>query len=157
METNYLLPKRFSYIGWILIAASVLAWTICSISEDEFSFLNAKVFTIAGAEMLKPTEYFTLIDVNLTFTIVGVLFIVGSLFVAFAKQKTEDEFIMKLRLLSFQWAVLINYSLLLLCFIFIYDLAFLSVMIYNMFTVLILFIIRFHYLLSKYNDSTNEK
>ena len=81
----------------------------------------------------------------------------GGMFVAFAKQKTEDEFIMKLRLLSFQWAILINYSLLLLCFIFIYDLSFLSVMVYNMFTVLILFIFRFHYLLYKFNDSTNEK
>lgn len=157
MDTTYLLPNRFSYFGWILITASVLAWTICSISEDEFSFLNARVFTIAGAEILKPTEYFTFIDVNLTFTIVGVLFILGGLFVAFAKQKTEDEFIMKLRLLSFQWSILINYTLLLLCFIFIYDLAFLNVMIYNMFTVLILFIIRFHYLLYKYNDTSNEK
>lgn len=157
METTYLLPNRFNYFGWILIALSLLLWSISLINQDDISFLNAKVFTIAGAELLKPTEYFTLINVNLTFTIVGILFILGGMFVAFAKQKTEDEFIMKLRLLSFQWAILLNYSLLLFCFLFIYDLAFLNVMIYNMFTVLILFIFRFHYLLHKYNDSSNEK
>lgn len=157
METTYLLPNRFNYFGWILIAISLLLWSISLINQDDISFLNATVFTLAGAELLKPTEYFTLINVNLTFTIVGVLFILGGMFVAFAKQKTEDEFIMKLRLLSFQWAILLNYSLLLFCFLFIYDLAFLNVMIYNMFTVLILFIIRFHYLLHKYNDSSNEK
>jgi Ca2+/Na+ antiporter len=119
--------------------------------------LNVQVFTIAGAELLKPIEYFTLIHVNLTAIILGLLFILGGMFMAFAKQKTEDEFIIKLRLLSFQWAILINYSLLLFCFIFIYDLAFLNVMIYTMFTVLILFIIRFHYLLYKYNDASNDK
>jgi hypothetical protein len=157
METNFLISHRFNYFGWILITISVLLWSISFIYQDDFSFLDGTVFTLAGAELLKPTEYFTLIDVNLTFTIVGVLFILGGMFVAFAKQKTEDEFIMKLRLLSFQWSILINYSLLLFCFLFIYDLAFLNVMIYNMFTVLLLFIIRFHYLLYKYNVSSNEK
>jgi hypothetical protein len=157
METNYLLSNRFNYFGWILITLSVILWSISLLYQDDNSFLKATVFTIAGSEGLKSTEYFTLIDVNLTFTIVGVLFILGGMFVAFAKQKTEDEFIMKLRLLSFQWSILINYSLLLFCFLFIYDLAFLNIMIYNMFTILILFIIRFHYLLYKYNDSSNEK
>lgn len=157
MKTTYLLPNRFNYFGWSLIAVSILLWTISLLYQDEFEFLNATVFTFAGAELLKPTEYFTLIHVNLTFTISGVLFILGGLFVAFARQKIEDEFIMKLRLVSFQWAILINYSLLLFCFIFIYDLAFLSVMVYNMFTILILFIFRFHYLLYKFNDTSNEK
>jgi hypothetical protein len=157
MKTTSLLPNRFKYFGWILITVSVLLWITTLINQDEFSFLNVKVFTIAGAELLKSIEYFTLIHVNLTATILGLLFIIGGMFVAFAKQKIEDEFIIKLRLVSFQWAILINYSLLLFCFIFIYDIAFLNVMIYNMFTVLILFIIRFHYLLYKYNDSSNDK
>lgn len=157
METTYLLPNRFNSFGWILISLAILLWSSYLITNEEFEYLNANVFTIVGAEFLKTTEYFAFIKVNLTLTIVGVFFILGGIFVAFAKQKTEDEFIMKLRLLSFQWAILINYSLLLLCFIFIYDLAFLSVMVYNMFTVLILFIIRFHYLLYKFNDNSNEK
>lgn len=157
MKTTYLLPNRFNYFGWSLMTVSILLWTISLLYQDSFEFLDATVFTLAGAELLKPTEYFTLINVNLTFTIAGVLFILGGMFVAFAKQKTEDEFSMNLRLLSFQWAILINYSLLLFCFIFIYDLAFLNVMIYNVFTILILFIIRFHYLLHKYNDTSNEK
>ena len=157
METTYLLPNRFNYFGWILISLAILLWSSYLITNEEFSILNFNVFSIANTEILKPTNYFTLIEVNLTTTIVGVLFIMGGMFVAFAKQKTEDEFIMKLRLLSFQWAILINYSLLLLCFVFIYDLAFFSVMVYNMFTVLILFIFRFHYLLYKFNDNSNEK
>lgn len=157
MKTTYLLPNRFNSFGWILISLAILLWSSYLITNEEFSFLNFNVFTLADADFFKSTDYFILLNVNLTQTLVGVFFILGGLFVAFAKQRIEDEFIMKLRLLSFQWAILINYSLLLLCFVFIYDLAFFSVMVYNMFTVLILFIFRFHYLLYKFNDSTNEK
>lgn len=157
METTYLLPNRFSYFGWILIALSLLIWSYFLISDEELSFLNARVITIIGQAISKKTIYFDFIQVNLTSTISGVLFILGGIFVAFAKQKTEDEFIFKLRLLSFQWSILFNYGLLLFCFIFVYDLAFLNVMIYNMFTILILFIVRFYYLLYKYNDASDEK
>jgi fatty acid desaturase len=69
--------------------------------------------------------------------------------VGFSKEKEEDEFIRELRLSSLLWAVLISYALLLLAFLTIYGFAFFSVMVYNMFTVLVIFIIRFHYLLYK--------
>ena len=45
--------------------------------------------------------------------------------------------------------VKINYILLLLAFLFVYGTDFLIVMIYNMFTVLIIFIVRFNYILYK--------
>jgi hypothetical protein len=99
-----------------------------------------------------------LIEVNLANTIVGVLFIVGALLVSFSKEKNEDEFISKLRLSCLLWVVLINYLLLLVAFILIYDIGFLNVMIYNMFTVLLIFIIRFNYILYKNEQfATNEK
>ena len=47
------------------------------------------------------------------------------------------------------WAVWVNYVLLLLSFIFVYGMGFLHVMIYNMFTVLIIFIGRFNLILFK--------
>jgi LPXTG cell wall anchor motif len=87
--------------------------------------------------------------VNLTNTIVGVLFIVGALFVGFSRKKSEDEFIANIRISSLFWAVLLNYTLWLVAFMSIYDLGFLQVMIYKMFTALGLFIIRFNYILYK--------
>ena len=62
-------------------------------------------------------------------------------------EDNEDEFIEKLRMTSLLWAVFVNYILLLVSFLFIYGTAFLNVMIYNMFTVLIIFIARFNYIL----------
>ena len=69
--------------------------------------------------------------------------------VGFSKEKQEDEFIAEVRLNSLLWAVAVNYILLLLAFIFVYGTPFLQVMIYNMFTILVIFIARFHYILYK--------
>jgi hypothetical protein len=69
--------------------------------------------------------------------------------VGFSKEKNEDEYIANLRLSSLMWAVWVNYALLLLSFIFVYGMGFLHVMIYNMFTVLIIFIGRFNLILFK--------
>jgi hypothetical protein len=79
----------------------------------------------------------------------SVLFLGGAMLVAFSKEKTEDEFIVNIRLTSLLWALLVNNILLLIAFVFIYGTTFFSVMVYNMFTVLIIFILRFNYLLYK--------
>jgi hypothetical protein len=86
-------------------------------------------------------------QINLTdeFALTGL--IVGLLFIAFARQKQEDEFIHHTRLQSWQWAVLINYGLLLIATCLVHGMNFIDVMMYNMLTVLIIFIVRFHIIL----------
>lgn len=61
---------------------------------------------------------FRSINENRLSSIVGVLFMTGALFVAFSREKTEDEFIAKIRLESLLWATYINYGVLLFCFLF---------------------------------------
>jgi len=68
-------------------------------------------------------------------------------------EKVEDEFIANLRLNSLLWAVLVNYVLLLFMFLFIYGLAFLNIMVYNMFTILFLFIGKFNIALYRNSKS----
>jgi len=65
--------------------------------------------------------------VNLTNTIIGILFILGAVMVAFAKEKHEDEFIAKIRLESFLWATYINYAILLFSFLFFFGIGFMYV------------------------------
>jgi hypothetical protein len=55
-----------------------------------------------------------------------------------------------------QWAVLVNYLLLFIANWTVYGFNFLNVMIYNMLTVLIIFIVRFHFVLRKNNSSIPE-
>ncbi|MGG5505812.1 MULTISPECIES: hypothetical protein [unclassified Myroides] len=149
METKFLLPHSFKKIGWTLLAISVLIWIYSIILlQDDIPFLEMKVFTVVGSAFFKgETSYFGFIETNITSTLMSSLFLIGGLLVAFSREKIEDEFISKLRLQSFQWSFLINYVLLLLLFLLVYGMEFYYVMVYNMFTMLILFILRFHYLL----------
>jgi hypothetical protein len=151
MKTKLLLPNQFKKPGWILLVPSALIGMFIIITGYEFDFLNTRVFTIYSDPKLSSGEsvLFGLINENLTNTVVGVLFLIGALFVAFSREKTEDEFIARIRLESLLWATYINYGILLFCFLFFYEFEFLYVMIFNMFTILVIFIIRYYYMLYK--------
>lgn len=148
MNNKFLLPHRYKIIGWyILIPATLFGMALMIGGVHELFAVNAKVFAFYYEELFGEGHSFSVFHTNITPTLTGVLFLVGALLVSFSKEKREDEFIARLRQSSLLWAVLVNYGLLLLSFVFIYGLAFLSVMLYNMFTVLIIFIIRFNYIL----------
>jgi hypothetical protein len=142
-----LLPHRYKRLGAIVLIVFSIVGFIALEEEWTVSWLTGKFFVINS---LTNDKTISLGVVNFTQTICGVLVILGGLLVAFSKEKEEDEYIEGLRLNALLWAVLVNYSLLILAFIFIYDLAFLDVMVYNMFTVLIIFIVRFNYTLYKF-------
>jgi hypothetical protein len=75
---------------------------------------------------------------------------------AYSKEKNEDEFIATLRLESMQLAVYINYIILLIanCFLFFTD--FMVFMFVNLSTIALFFVIRFNYILRKYNKATEQ-
>lgn len=156
METRFLLPHKFKLIGWILLFPSSILGSFVIFGDFSLSFLEFKVLTIFS-DGLSPfgegSNAFSWQEENLTATIVGVLFLVGALMVTLAREKNEDEFISKKRLESLLWATILNYLILLFCFMFFYEFGFLFVMILNMFTILILFIIRFNYVLYKSSKS----
>ncbi len=116
-----------------------------------------KVFALISDQVLEKRRFFSVIETDPALTILGVIFILGALMVAFSKEKIEDEFIAELRLSSMLWAVLVSYILLLLAFILVYGVVFLDVMVCNMFTVLLIFIIRFNYLLYKNSKLTSNE
>ena len=147
MTTKLLLPNRYKTIGWILLIPSVLFGLYMIVTGFETKLVHGPTFAVLSEGLMDDQKSFSLIRTDLTNTLTGTLFLAGALLVAFSREKQEDEFIAKLRLTSLLWAVLVNYVLLLLAFLFIYGLPFMSVMIYNMFTVLIIFIMRFHFIL----------
>ncbi len=149
MRTNYLLPNSFKRIGWFLFIPGIILGTVFLIIEPEINFLNVTVFSIAEHSFMEEREFFTFTENNVLDELSGLLIIVGALFIAFSKEKSEDEFISKIRLDSLVWATYINYTILLFAILFVYDMAFLWVMVFNMFTLLIFFIVRYN--LALYN------
>ena len=147
MPHNLLLPNRFKLIGWFILIPTTILGVLLSLNGFNVFSIKAKTFAFLFDKGLGQTTGFGIIETDLTNTIIGILFIIGAMLVGFSKEKMEDEFIAKLRLSSLLWAVWMNYILLFFCFLFIYDSFFFNVMVYNMFTVLILFIARFNFIL----------
>ena len=157
MKTKLLLPNKFKTPGWIMLIPTTLFGLYIIFSGFEFDFLDAKVFTLYSNEILGESVTMGFVKTNLTLTVTGLLFIISAFFVAFSREKREDEFIARIRLESLLWATYINYGILLFCFLFFYDFGFFYVMIFNMFTILVIFIIRFQYLLHRAKKSLSHE
>ena len=157
MKTKLLLPNKFKTPGWIMLIPTTLFGLYIIFSGFEFDFLDARVFTLYSNEILGESVTMGFVKTNLTLTVTGILFIISAFFVAFSREKTEDEFIARIRLESLLWATYINYGILLFCFLFFYDFGFFYVMIFNMFTILVIFIIRFQYLLHRAKKSLSHE
>ncbi len=157
MSNKLLLPNRYKKIGWFILVPSTILGIILCYNEFGADWIHAKVFAIANEGLLENYKYFSFTYANITNTVVGGLFIIGAMLVSFSKEKNEDEFITELRLSSLLWAVYVSYILLLIAFLFVYGTPFLDVMVYNMFTVLIIFIVRFNYILYKNSKSVSDE
>lgn len=153
MVSRLLLPHKWKNIGWIILGIGIILSVIPFIFNMDNHNFTVPVFALVYDPILGKTSYFSFINTDISFTLTGVLFLLGALLVAFSKEKNEDEYIASLRLSSLLWAVLVNYGLLLFAFLFIYGINFLMVMQYNMFTVLLIFIIRFNFVLLRNKNS----
>lgn len=154
MKLNFLFPNKFKKIGWLILIPSAIIGLITLIYDYEPSFLDLNVPAIIVDDVFSvEKKAFRMVNNNILNEILCVLVIISSLLVAFSEEKSEDEYISKIRLESLVWAVYFNYAVLLIAILFIYDLSFLWIMIFNMFTVLLFFIVRFNWQISKLKKS----
>lgn len=82
--------------------------------------------------------------------------IVCLLLASFSREKDEDECIAHLRMQAWTMAVVCNYLILIVGTLCIYNLAYLDFMAINMFTVLILFLVIFHWKLWRFRKENHE-
>ena len=147
MKTNYLLPHKYKILGWILFIIGIIYGLVFAYSGYDYEPIQIKVLSIFNEGLLdgNDLQLFEIIETGISSELASIAIIVGGLD-GFSKEKIEDEFIYKLRKDSLVWAIIFNYFILTLTIIFIYDLSFFHVLIYNMFTPLLFFIIRFNFL-----------
>ena len=114
-----LFPHSFQRVGWIVFAIGVAlgAYSILKGFDGSYVMNNITIISI----------------------------IVGGLFATCSCEKIEDEMTQQLRLSSLLTALYINYAALIVCALLVYDMDFLNVMIYNMFTILLIFMIVFRW------------
>lgn len=130
MKTRYLFPHVYKRPAGIVFIIAVIALAALLLSDFSFEF-----------------SFFATKKQNFIDEILCVLFIVSGLLFGFSKEKEEDEFIAKIRLESLLWATYINYALLFLAIIFVYDIDFLYCLVINMCSLLVIFVARFYVML----------
>lgn len=149
MYNKILLSNRYKKIGWFLFIPSMLIGLIITIIDFQIDGLTLNTFALFYDKENMSPGILGIVNDNLTDEIVAILFLIGGLLVMFSKEENEDEYIASIRLNALLWSVLVNYILLLFMFVFVYGFTFFNVMVYNMFTILIIFIFRFNYILHK--------
>lgn len=132
MKPKYLLPHFYKKIGWWIMIPALFVAILTSTPLAESWSPAVRLMGILGDTREEVSMF---------------LLFAGLLLISYSREKDEDEYISRLRLESLQIAVITNYVLLIIAALIWHWLDFLAVMIYNMFTILIIFIARFHFLL----------
>lgn len=146
MKQIKLFPHSFQRIGWILLLPFIALGIANMFFEYNVSWLQFRTSKDSSL------EFFASHNFTDELAAVGVIISLG--FIAFSKEKIEDEAIQFFRLEALQWAVYANYLVLIVSILTVYGSTFFQVMTYNMFTVLIIFILRFRYVLFQYNKAS---
>jgi len=165
MKSRLLFPHAFNLIGWLLaLPGFVLGYLV--VYND---------YKIPGFELVlrnKSTVFLSNAE-NFTNELALTMVIIGLLFIAFSKQKGEDELTAKIRLNALYWGILVNfcwYGVLMVIAIISSIVHIRSIQnivefttndldftVYNLFMPLVIFIARFYYLLYKNKEEYEMK
>lgn len=157
MKTHFLIPNQYKKLGWFLfIPAFVIELYAIVTNLNLDDYLNTSVFAIYNETIGEKPGFFKIIQNSISDELLTIFLIVGGLLICFSKLKNEDEYISKIRYESLVWATYLNYALIIFFTIFLYGMPYLNVLFYNMFTLLLFFMIRFHFLIYKLNKATND-
>ena len=149
MKSRLLFSHKYKPLGWFLFLAGLVLGVILMFNGYEYHNWELNVFPLIGENDVFSSPPFEWSENNISDEIASVLLIIGGILVSFSKTKDEDEYISKIRMESLIWATYVNYTILILAILFVFDMNFFSVLIYNMFTILLFFMLRFHYVLYK--------
>lgn len=152
MKKMYLSPRCFKKVG-MMLAVCCLVWFVmyCITDSVDFSF---KTFALLGGDVPihaigenthADSLFCNMAKTSFSMTIFPILMLTALVFIAFSKNKIEDEYILKIRERSFVWAMLAGYVVIALLTLLVLGFAYIMVLMYDMYIFLILFICKFHY------------
>lgn len=146
---DFLLPYYYKSIGFI----TVLIGFIMSILYLKFD-LNYTTPVFAIVSIYLETKFFIISQSNIIDEITLLLLVFGFGLIAFSKEKNELEFLCDLRAKALAKATIVNTLIILFSIIFIYGGGFLGIMVINLFSVFIFYLVFFYVSLKKRNQAT---
>lgn len=140
MKTRFLFPYYFKFIGLALIVIVHFPLIhLLQLANIRFDDNDKGLFS----------------HHHVFFILTYVFILVSLLMIAFSKEKVEDEHISQLRLDSLQWALYLNYLVLVVSLVFTTGIDATDVLRLNLWVPLVFFIIRFRWVLYRLNRSLN--
>ncbi|GAA4461489.1 hypothetical protein GCM10023093_06240 [Nemorincola caseinilytica] len=149
MNKQLLLPNKCRIAGLVLLPFS-FAWMVAAYYDVKvFGFLDLRQKNGSSTSLLDTSDFLLSkgfhADLNLT---VSILLTLAALFMAaFARERREDEYVRAVRLQALQISVYVNYVVLALACIFLYGGSFMLVVELDLFTIPIIFLLVYNYLL----------
>lgn len=148
MKNNLLLPNFFRKTGRIFLFSGCFIFLLVQIFAlkwsdklPKLSFVNNDA--MGNLSFLKINYEFE----NIYLIIWGGLILFGLLLTAFSKLKVEDEYTFSMRLNALLWAVLVYYAMFIIFYFFVRGAIHDLYLQYNWFLLLIIYELRFEYLL----------
>lgn len=145
-----LLPFNARYYGYVLLFLSIILAIIRFYFDIKLKVLDVKVFAVYSKYF--ETNYFTLISNHISEELIALGLILGLLLINFSSEKIETEVTQSLRYKALILTFYINSFFLIFSVLFIYGFVFINVIVLNLFTPLIFYIIIFKILLFRSNS-----
>ena len=151
MKKDYLFPYRFKWIGWSLFLPFALLFFVGgmftnAIDDDLISFPTL----VIEAGFHHDAELFVGVQHEGMFEEICIVAMsLGLLFVAFARERDEDEYVEHLRLHSFVWAIKANTVLLILGTWFFFGGLYLWFILFWLISLFLIYIAKFQWELRK--------
>ena len=141
------LPNKLRIYGWVILLFGI----ILGVSRFYFGvkpeFLNIKVFAVYSKYF--ETNYFKVIENHVSEELTALLILVGLFIISFTKEKIENDSVSAIRYKSLIFTFYINTVLIALSFLFVYGFGFINILVINVFSPFIIYIILFRYFLNK--------
>lgn len=156
-----LLPNWFKKIGWVILIPALVIGLFSFLRLDTAQLADMIERLIAQGRMDATVENisritsYTIERVLNNITIIGI--IAGCTFITCSREKIEDEMIGQIRLNSLLLSLYVNFAIIIVASLAVYDLAFIDVMIYNMFTLPLLFLIIYKVSIRRFKLSTRDE
>lgn len=158
MSKSYLFSPVFRKIGYVLLAIALVYYLACWIWEplSELVYFPMLSFTPGMWEDPEKAHFGIQVANAGWFEIIMTLMCVGCVFVAFSREKVEDEFIAHIRVQSLVWALMVNMILVLITTLFIYGESYLICMAVYPFSTFLFFIVKYNWSLYKFRKNNEE-
>lgn len=147
------MPNNIRIYGWVILLFGLILGVIRFYFGVKPEFLNIKVFAVYSKYF--ETNYFKVIENHVSEELTALLILVGLFVISFTKEKIENESVSVIRYKSFILTFYINTQIIVLSFLFVYGFGFINILVINVFSPFIIYIILSRYFLSKIRNLEN--